>query len=55
MDEDDMGVYSKHSRQQMKMIWTLPFPVFRVGTHSDNEEEDRNDRVGTYRGIKAAR
>ena len=30
-------------------------PVFRVGTHSDNEEEDRNDRVGSYRGIRAAR
>ena len=29
--------------------------VFRLGTHSDNEEEDRNDRVGTYRGIRAAR
>ena len=26
-------------------------PDFRLGTHSDNEEEDRNDRVGTYRGI----
>ena len=27
--------------------------VFRVGIHSDNEEEDRSDRVGsgTYRGI----
>ena len=23
--KDDLGVYSKHSRQQMKMIWTLPF------------------------------
>ena len=30
-------------------------PDFRLGTHSDNEEEDRNDRVGTYRGIRAAR
>ena len=28
-------------------------PVFRLGTHSD-KEEDRNDRVGTYRGIRAA-
>ena len=33
----------------------LVIPVFRVGTHSDNEEEDRNDRVATYRGIRAAR
>ena len=33
MDEDDLGVYSKHSRQQMKMIWTLiAIPVFRLGT-----------------------
>ena len=30
-------------------------PVFRLGTHSDNEEEDRNDRVGTHRGIKVER
>ena len=28
-------------------------PVFWLGTHSD-KEEDRNDRVGTYRGIRAA-
>ena len=28
-------------------------PVFRLGTLSDNEE-DRNDRVGTYREIRAA-
>ena len=39
----------------MKMIWTWPFRFFRVGIHSDNEEEDRSDRVGTYRGIRAAR
>ena len=32
----------------------LAISVFRVGTHSDNEE-DRSDRVGTYRGIRAAR
>ena len=30
-------------------------PGFRLGTHSDNEEEDRNDRAGTYRGIRVAR
>ena len=39
----------------MKMIWTLPLRFFRVGTHIDKEEEDRSDRVGTYRGIGAAR
>ena len=33
----------------------LAIAVFWLGTHSDNEEEDRNDRVGTYRGIRAAR
>ena len=27
-------------------------PVFRLRTHSDNEEEDRTDRVGTYRAIR---
>ena len=25
-------------------------PVLRLGTCRDNKEEDRNDRVGTYRG-----
>ena len=29
--------------------------IFRLGTHSDNGEEDRSDHVGAYRGIKAAR
>ena len=29
--------------------------VFRVGTHIDKEEEDRSYRVGTYRGMRAAR
>ena len=33
----------------------LAISVFRVGIHSDNEEEDRSDRVGTYRGIRVAR
>ena len=26
--KDDLGGYSKHSRQQMKMIWTWPFRFF---------------------------
>ena len=30
-------------------------PVFWLGTQSNKEEEDRNDRVGTYRGIRVAR
>ena len=29
--------------------------VFRVGTPIDNEEEEHSDRVGTYRGMRAAR
>ena len=29
--------------------------VFRVGTHIDKEEEDSSVRVGTYRGMRAAR
>ena len=33
----------------------LAIPVFRLGTHSDNEEGDGNAHVGTYRGIRAAR
>ena len=28
--------------------------VFRVGTHIDKNSEDRSDRVGTYRGMRAA-
>ena len=39
----------------MKMIWTLPFRFSRLGTQSDDEEEDRNDLVGIYRGTRAAR
>ena len=26
--KDDLGAYSKHSRQQMKMIWTWPSRFF---------------------------
>ena len=33
----------------------LAIVVFREGTHIDKEEEDRSDRVGTYRGMRAAR
>ena len=29
--------------------------VFRGGTHGDNDEEERNARVGTYFGMKDAR
>ena len=29
--------------------------VFRVGTHTDNDEEDRGERVGTHLGIRASR
>ena len=29
--------------------------VFRGGTHIDKEEEDRSDRVGRYRGMRAVR
>ena len=29
----------------------LAIAVFLEGTHIDKEEEDRNDRVGTYRGV----
>ena len=28
----------------------LAISVFRAGIQIDNEEEDRSDRVGTYRG-----
>ena len=33
----------------------LAIAVFREGTHIDKEEEDRSNRVGTYRGTRAAR
>ena len=33
----------------------LAVAVFHEGMHIDKEEEDRSDRVGTYRGIRAAR
>ena len=53
--KDDLGGYSKHSRQQMKMIWDLAISVFEQEHIVTIEEEDRSDRVGTYRGIRAAR
>ena len=33
----------------------LAIAVFLEGTHIDKEEEDRSDRVGTYRGTRVAR
>ena len=33
----------------------LVIAVFRIDAHIDNEKEDRSDRVGRYRGIRAAR
>ena len=33
----------------------LAIAFFREGMHIDKEEEDRSDRVGTYRGTRAAR
>ena len=54
--KDGLGAYSKHSIEATdENDLDLAISVFRVGTHSDNEEEDRSDRVGTYRGIRAAR
>ena len=49
--KDDLGIYSKYVRQQMKMIWTLPLQFF-MQKHIDNEE-DCSDHVGTYHGIRA--
>ena len=31
----------------------LAIAVFREGMHIDKEEEDRSDRVGTYRGCSS--
>ena len=57
--KDDMVTYSKCPRQRMRKTWTLPLQFFVEEhitiTHIDKEEEDRSDRVGTYRGIRAAR
>ena len=33
----------------------LDLAIFREGMDIDKEEEDRSDRVGTYRGTMAAR
>ena len=33
----------------------LAIAVFCEGMHIDKEKEDRSDRVGTYRGTRAAR
>ena len=53
--KDDMVTYSKDMRQQMTNDLDFAIVVFRVGTHIDKEEEDRSDRVGKYRGMRAAR
>ena len=50
---DDMEVNSKYLKKRMRMIWTLPLPFF-VKELID-KEEDRNDHIGTCRGIRAAR
>ena len=53
--KDDQGAYSKHLEATDENDLDLVISVFRVGIHSDNEEEDRSDRIGTYRGIRVAR
>ena len=53
--KDDLGVFQTLKATDENDL-DFAIPVFRLGTHSDNEEEDRNNRVGTsYRGIRAAR
>ena len=52
--KDDMVTYS-NPRQRDENDLDLAIAVFREGMHIGKEEEDRIDRVGTYRGTRAAR
>ena len=51
---DDMATYSKCPRQRMRTTWTLLLR-FCEEMHIAKKEEKRSDRVGTYRGTRAAR
>ena len=50
-----LGVYFQILEATYENDLDFAIPVFRLGTHSDKNEEDGNDRVGTNRGIRAAR
>ena len=55
MDERRLGSLFQTVEATDENDLDFAIPFFRLGTHSDNEDEDRYDRVGTYRGIRAAR
>ena len=51
--KDDMVTYSKCPEATDENDLDLAIAVFREGMHIEKEEEDRSDRVGTYRGRRA--
>ena len=50
MDERWHGNLFQMSEATDEKDLDLAIAVFLEGTHIDKEEEDRSDRVGTYRG-----
>ena len=55
MDEKWHGNLFQVSEATDENDLDLAIAVFREGMHIDKEEEDRSDRVGTYRGTRTAR
>ena len=55
MDERWRGNLFQVSEATNENDMDLAIAVFREGMHIDKEKEDRSDRVGTYRGTRAAK
>ena len=55
MDERWHGILFQVSEATDEKDLDLAIAVFLEGMDIDKEEEDRSDRVGTYRGTMAAR
>ena len=47
-------MHSRYTKQQMRMIWRLPW-WFYAWEHIDKDEEEQSACVGTYRGMIDAR
>ena len=55
MDEKWHGNLFQISEATDEKDLDFAIAVFRDGMHIDKEEEDRSDRIGTFRGTRAAR
>ena len=50
----ELAMHSKYLKQQMRMIWRLPW-WFYGGTHIEEDEEERSAHAGTYLGMRDER